>query len=54
MRSNDTKACMTEKERVLSAIERIEAKRAAQADPLCRRYYDQCLVGWRQHLARLG
>ena len=41
---------MTEKERVLAAIARIEAKR----DPLCRRYYTLCLIGWRQHLARLG
>ncbi len=54
MRPNDTKACMTEQERVLAAIARIEAKRDAQRDPLCRRYYALCLVGWRQHLKRLG
>ena len=45
---------MTEKERVSAAILRIEAKRDAQTDPLCRWYLEQCLVGWRQHLARLG
>jgi len=45
---------MTEKERVLQAIERITAKRDAQTDPDLRRYYVLCLVGWQQHLARLG
>ena len=45
---------MTEKELVTRAIQRIEAKRDAQTDPLSRWYYEQCLVGWRQHLARLG
>jgi hypothetical protein len=45
---------MTERDRVLAAIEHITAKRAAQTDPLCRRYYELCLIGWRQHLARLG
>jgi hypothetical protein len=45
---------LTEKERVIAAIARIEAKRDAQADPLCRRYYELCLIGWRRHLARLG
>jgi len=44
---------MTERERVLAAIARIEAKRDAQTDPQCRWYYEQCLVGWRAHLARL-
>jgi hypothetical protein len=39
---------------VLAAIKRIEAKRDAQADPLCWRYYELCLIGWWQHLARLG
>jgi hypothetical protein len=47
-------AQMAERDQVLAAIARIEAKRDAQTDPLCRRYYDLCLVGWRQHLARLG
>lgn len=54
MASLHTKTCMTEKERVLQAIKRIEAKRDAQTDPERRRYYVLCLVGWRQHLARLG
>jgi hypothetical protein len=54
VRSNDSKACMTEKERVLQAIERITAKRAAVSDPACRRYYDLCLIGWEAHLKRLG
>jgi hypothetical protein len=40
--------------RVQASIARIEAKRDAQRDPLCRRYYELCLVGWQQHLARLG
>jgi len=44
---------MTEKERVLARIAAIEAKRDAQTDPLSRWYYEQCLVGWRAHLARL-
>jgi hypothetical protein len=44
----------TEKERVLAAITRIEAKRDAATDPENRRYYELCMVGWRQHLARLG
>ena len=45
---------MSEKERVQAAIARIEAKRDAQRDPLCRRYYELCLVGWEAHLKRLG
>jgi hypothetical protein len=45
---------VTEKERVQQAIKRIEAKRDQQADPLWRWYYEQCLKGWQQHLARLG
>jgi hypothetical protein len=45
---------MSEKERVLLAITRIEAQRDAQRDPLCRRYCELRLIGWRQHLARLG
>jgi hypothetical protein len=45
---------MTEREKVLAAIARIEAKRDVQTDPLCRRYYDLCLVGWEAHLKRLG
>ena len=44
---------MSEKERVLQAIERILTKRAAQTDPLCRRYYELCLIGWEAHLKRL-
>jgi hypothetical protein len=44
---------MTEKERVIAAIARIEAKLAAAGDDLSRFYYRACLVGWRQHLARL-
>lgn len=43
-----------ERERVQAAIARIEAKRDAAGDELSRWYYVQCLVGWRQHLARLG
>lgn len=54
MASLHTKTCMNEKERVLQAIRRIEAKRDAQTDPLCVWYYEQCLKGWRAHLARLG
>jgi hypothetical protein len=45
---------MDEKERVEAAIARIEAKRDAQRDPQCRLYYELCLIGWRQHLKRLG
>jgi hypothetical protein len=45
---------MTEKEHVQAAIARIEAKRDLQADPLCRWYYQMCLVGWEAHLKRLG
>ena len=45
---------MTEKERVIAAIARIEVKRDAQTDPLCRRYYELCLIGWEAHLKRLG
>jgi len=45
---------LTEKERVQAAIKRCEAKRDQQTDPLSKRYYELCLVGWRQHLARLG
>ena len=45
---------MTEQDRVLAAIARIEAKRDAQRDPLCRRYYELCLIGWEVHLKRLG
>jgi len=45
---------MTEKERVTAAIQRIEAKLAAASDEDSRFYYRACLVGWRQHLARLG
>jgi len=41
------------KERVLSAIARIEAKRDAQRDPLCRRYYELCLIGWERWLKKL-
>jgi len=45
---------VTEKEQVLAAIARIEAKLAAATDESSRYYYRMCLVGWRQHLARLG
>jgi hypothetical protein len=45
---------MTEKERVIATIARLEAKRDAQRDPLCRRYYVLCLIGWEAHLKRLG
>ena len=45
---------LSERERVLTAIERITAKRDAQRDPLCRRYYELCLIGWEAHLKRLG
>jgi hypothetical protein len=45
---------MTEKERVLQAIARIGAKMAAVTDEPSRYYYRMCLVGWRQHLVRLG
>ena len=45
---------MSEKERVLAAIARIEAKRDAATDSESRRYYDLCLVGWHAHLKRLG
>ena len=45
---------MTEKERVLAAIKRCEAKRDAQTDELSKWYYAMCLIGWRAHLARLG
>jgi hypothetical protein len=43
----------TEKERVLAAIARIEAKRDAQTDPTKRHYYVLCLIGWEAHLRRL-
>lgn len=52
--STHTKTCMSERERVLAAIARIEAKLAAVTDEPSRFYYRQCLIGWRQHLARLG
>jgi hypothetical protein len=39
---------------VLAAIARIEAKLAAAGDDLNRFFYRACLVGWQQHLARLG
>lgn len=45
---------MSERDQVLAAIARIEAKRDAQRDPLCRRYYELCLIGWEAHLKRLG
>jgi hypothetical protein len=45
---------MTEKERVQAAIARIQAKRDAVSGPASKRYYDLCLVGWQQHLKRLG
>jgi hypothetical protein len=45
---------MAEKERVQAAIKRIEAKRDAARDGESKWYYVQCLVGWQQHLARLG
>ena len=45
---------MTEREQVLAAIARIEAKRDTQRNPLCRRYYELCLIGWEAHLKRLG
>jgi len=37
---------MSEKGRVIAVIARIEAKRDAQTDRLCRWYYEQCLKGW--------
>jgi hypothetical protein len=45
---------MTERDQGLAAIKRIEAKRDAQTDSLCRRYYEPCLIGWEAHLKRLG
>ena len=45
---------MTERERVLAAIARCEAKRDAVPDALSKWYYEMCLKGWRQHLDRLG
>jgi len=54
MSAQISQSTLSEKERVTRAIERIEALRDKQTDPLCRWYYQQCLVGWRQHLARLG
>ena len=45
---------MTEKERVIAAIARIEAKRDAATDSESRRYYELCLIGWEAHLKRLG
>ena len=45
---------MSEQDQVCAAIKRCAAKRDAQRDPLCRRYYALCLIGWRLHLARLG
>jgi hypothetical protein len=44
---------MSEIERVRAAIKRCEAKRDVMTDPESRRYYELCLIGWRQHLARL-
>jgi hypothetical protein len=45
---------MIERDQELAAIKHIEAKRDAQTDPLCRRYYELCLIGWEAHLKRLG
>jgi hypothetical protein len=45
---------MTERERVLAAIKRCEAKRDAVTDPASRRYYELCLIGWEAQLKRLG
>jgi hypothetical protein len=45
---------MSEREQLLAAIKRCEEKRDAQTDPLCRRYYELCLIGWEAHLKRLG
>jgi hypothetical protein len=45
---------MTERDRVLAAIARIEAKLAAATDEPSRYYYRCCLAGWRAHLKRLG
>ena len=45
---------MTEKERVVAAIKRCEAKRDAATDPEGWRYYVLCLIGWEAHLRRLG
>jgi len=44
---------MSEIERVKAAIKRCETKRDAMTDPLSRRYYELCLVGWRDWLAKL-
>ncbi len=44
---------MSERERVIAAIARCEAKLASAGDEMSRYYYRCCLVGWRQHLARL-
>ena len=54
MRAQISQSMLSEHERVTAAILRIEAKRDAQTDALCRWYYEQCLIGWRAHLARLG
>ena len=44
----------TERDRVLAAIKRCEAKRDAVIDPESRRYYVLCLIRWEAHLKRLG
>ena len=38
---------------MLAAIARIEANWGARTDPLCRRYYELCLIGWEAHLKQL-
>lgn len=44
---------MTEIERTKAQIAKVEALRAAAADKSSQWYFDQCLAGWRAHLAKL-
>lgn len=44
---------MSEIERVLATIARIEAKRDAATDDESKNYYRLCLRGWRAWLAKL-
>jgi len=49
-----SQSLLSEKELVTRAIQRIEAKLAACLDEPSRFYYRAVLVGWREHLRRLG
>lgn len=48
------KACnVSEVERIEQKIARLEGKRDTAGDELSRRYYVQCIAGWRAQLKKL-